>query len=156
MGSEQMDLALAKKRMPDDFDWVSARAAVRSGFVFNALADRIEGDVKKYEACSGSKCEFSREDDRVYVSVLQDAEAGIRRSAALELVYRHSDDDRRFDPYISVKSALGQPISADDRDCRAQPILQHDGEVMIEVDGRALALWQFSRLVLEPVFFPSR
>ena len=49
MNDEVADLALAKKRMPNDFGWVGARVTIRNGSVFETLADRVEEDVRKYD-----------------------------------------------------------------------------------------------------------
>lgn len=147
MNGGQADLASAKKRMPEGFDWVSARARVRDGAVFKALVDRIEEDVRRYEAWGQSKCEFTREDESVYVSAPQNRNLNPCCSVYLELVYKH----RRSDPYISVR-ATDDP----QEDREARPALQRDGEILIEIEGHPpLALWQFSRLVLEPVLFPN-
>ena len=40
-------------------------------------------------------------------------------------------------------------------DIEGKPALQADGSCMLEVDGHPLALWEFSRLVLEPLFLPK-
>ena len=148
--SVQESLALAKKRMPDDFDWVSARGSVWAGSVFETLADRIEKDVRRYEAWSGSKCEFQREGRSIYVSTRQGFYSDSWRRVGLGLVYNRSDGVRA-DPHILVR-----PSDNSEDDYEAKPTLQHDGEIMIEVKGHPpLSLWQFARLTLEPVFFPT-
>ena len=109
-------------------------------------------DVRKYEALSGSRCEFSHGNGGIHVSVVRDVDTGQSAYVHLYLVQNYSavDPGRRIDPHIRCKEMGGQELEA-------KPRLQPDGEILIEVKKPPpLTLWQFSQLMLEPVFFPNR
>ena len=60
ISGQAVDLARAKKRMPDDYNWVEARAKVPDG-AFEDLVKRVEADVESHQALGRfRRCESGR------------------------------------------------------------------------------------------------
>ena len=137
-------------RRPDDFNWVEARAKVPRG-VYAELVERVEADLKEATRVAADHerptsvrpCRFYREGLEFYVW----------RGGGHPVMGGDMDAAAKFelisDTYIEV-SRLGDPGEST---IVGTPTLQHNGDLAILVDGKVLALWQFSRLVLEPLLF---
>ena len=133
------------RRKPDDFNWVEARAKLPRG-VFADLAKRVEADVKEandYRSDLVPRCEFGWHGSSVFrVWYGGHPDGGCPALATFEL-----------DELQRIKVSRRCPGEPKGSGIVGAPVLQRDGDLVIEVDDQALALWQFSRLALEPLFF---
>lgn len=128
--------------MTKSVSWVKAPA-----HVFNDLADRVRADVEEFEALpphesSDPPCGFRRDIDRSATFTVSRIGAEMRIDFMLE--------GRR----IVAQRVYSHKRAATDRFI-GDPVLRPDGGAGLEVNGQAMELWQFSRLVLESFFFPG-
>jgi hypothetical protein len=130
--------------VPEDFDWISARAACSVSQVFQRLRMQVEADVAKRNDIrtenekSKYSFQFIAENGSFSVSLdgrfLEEIEIGVgfRRTSAGIDVYTPSDGQLRFSGEVT---------------------LSNDGLCRIKVEKAEYSLWQFRKLSLEGVFF---
>ena len=124
--------------VPYDFDWVTARSRCNPKDLFDKLRKAIQDNV--YIASSVSKCQSTLNElgDDVFTVVTKGSDGSLKGFIAFEL-----DGSN-----IIAKNQMSHEIIL-----TAQVHLQSNGDCMFEVDGKPLQLWQFSRKVLEDLFF---
>lgn len=125
--------------------WVKAYAECRPEALFADLATRVgDVDVRDFNALPGpARCVFASEHEAV-ISVRRD-DPDPRMFVKFEL------EGRRI--VVHRTNVMG--IDIEGGSFTGVPVLQPDGSCMLEVDGRPLELWQFSRMALQPLFFPE-
>ena len=140
-------------------DWVAVRGREHAEEVFRHLHEVVKRDVdsaRKHARADGGKLlgfgqiEFRCSDlDGWYFGV--DVMAAGHRSPQLS-VQRHFGLESR-DTRIVVREDYGQNGAMH----AARPALYAPQHCLLDVEGheRPMRLWQFSRLALEPLFFPK-
>ena len=125
------------------FDWVQARAQCNVSTVFGKLRTIVERDVKAAVEC-GIEAEVIDGDLSDTLSVRVNREPNILTGVRTFSV--EGDELRVVDLRRSSKVMLVGNVKFDGKDC------------LIEVDKdgskQCLLPWEFSRLALEPLFFP--
>ena len=129
--------------------WVKARAECQAR-VFNELAECAETDLDDFNKLDDSPaCAFVRRPgDDYFIVRLIDQLPELSRAVKFQL-----RDERivaeRFAPSATFPGQVDSSIDG-------RPVLQFaSNRCLIEAEGELLEAWQFSRRVLEPVFFRS-
>lgn len=128
--------------LPEDFDWVAARAAHSTALVFQKLRLQVEADVNKRNEIRTTnereKYQFRFVSENGTFSVfaegqLEDHEIGV--------------SFRRTQTGIDVCALSGKVLLS------GAVTLSNEGECRIKVEQTEYAFWQFRKLALEDVFF---
>lgn len=135
-----------QSQVSPDMGWVKARLDCSVDRLWTTLCDRLREDLARWRELSGNKTaviDLFKSDTNLTISRSIGSESSMRASLQkrtgfldlrLERVASHSD----------VEAA---------KQFHLIPSISQNGECCVTVENEELAIWQVSRLVLEPILF---
>ena len=133
--------------MDEDFDWVEARVKCNVRKIFDLLRSRVESDTKSAERHDIVHAVLENRSQDQFIVKIPDPAGGMSQNwrtfflGDVHIEVRGRDDDNK--PILTARASLTN------RDCKVE--VYEDGR-----EPRHLRLWEFSRLVLEPLLFRGR
>lgn len=138
-----------EKPIPEQLDWVKARAECSPEHLFTLLSIVVESDAKAAQTRGGRSLNFTFSSPTVgSIAVVRQAnlDHGIEGEA---IVFERQHDDS-----ISVTKRTATAQS--EQLFVARPHVSVQGTCMFEINSVAMHPWQVSRMALEPLFFRYR
>jgi hypothetical protein len=127
--------------VPEDFEWVTARAGCSPARVFQRLKLEVEGDVKERNALLAPGAGYTFDTITVEGAItvfLESDGASVRRS----VVFKQTDAG------ISVCDGSNLPV------LEATLTLNDQGKCVFRIEGRECSSWQLRLRALENLFSP--
>ena len=137
----------------DHVDWIKARTACSINEVFEQLRERVKADVKSAQEIAAVDANFKTYPTDPFGTRFAVQITGIGIDRPVSARSFHLDDQQS---HIAVRGADGGSIAtitaeSQGLDCQYTVAFAGD-EARTE---QRTELWELSRLILEPIFFPS-